>query len=234
MAMGKTGRVVEPAKRAKRKQPPKKYRTKNALQPWIQPKTMYCELKYVQTCTLTPSTGSMGIHRFRANSIYDPDLTGTGHQPMFRDQMADLYNHYIVLGSTMEAVIWTEDITTHYVSVVGISQVDDAVTTLTSVIQLLEQNTTRYKLMRNSALSGEKTMVKCRSNWSCKKWFGLKDPIDDKGEYGAAMTASPTDEALFLIFANYPDMTTEVPPLKCLVTIKYFVQLSEPKEVAQS
>nr|QKI29027.1 Cap [Kummerowia striata CRESS virus] len=34
---------------------------------------------------------------FRANSIYDPDYTGSGHQPYFRDTWASMYDYYSVL-----------------------------------------------------------------------------------------------------------------------------------------
>lgn len=36
-------------------------------------------------------------HLFRANGIFDPDVTGTGHQPLYRDQVADLYTNYTVI-----------------------------------------------------------------------------------------------------------------------------------------
>ena len=34
---------------------------------------------------------------FRMNSIYDPDITGTGHQPILRDLWASQYDYYAVL-----------------------------------------------------------------------------------------------------------------------------------------
>lgn len=43
------------------------------------------------------STDSQGNYKFRLNSTYDPDLTGTGHQPYARDTLATLYNRYRVI-----------------------------------------------------------------------------------------------------------------------------------------
>ena len=37
------------------------------------------------------------------NSLFDPDQTGTGHQPYYFDQFAALYNRYTVLGSKLTA-----------------------------------------------------------------------------------------------------------------------------------
>lgn len=42
--------------------------------------------------------GNAGIAQyFRTNSIFDPDVTGTGHQPIIRDLWASMYDYYSVL-----------------------------------------------------------------------------------------------------------------------------------------
>lgn len=59
--------------------------------------------KYVDSFALPAASGA-GLNvvwQWRANSVYDPDYTTTGHQPMFHDQMAAEYNHYTVLHSTI-------------------------------------------------------------------------------------------------------------------------------------
>ena len=64
------------------------------------PPTYNCKMHYVETVTLTTDTaGVFGAGTtFRLNSLYDPNLTGTGHQPYGYDQMAALYKRYIVSG----------------------------------------------------------------------------------------------------------------------------------------
>lgn len=57
--------------------------------------------RYVDTITLSTETvtGLMGpTHLFRLNSLYDPDLTGTGHQPSGFAEMTAMYNKYCVYG----------------------------------------------------------------------------------------------------------------------------------------
>jgi hypothetical protein len=46
----------------------------------------------------TGSTGSTGYNQYRCNSIYDPNFTGTGHQPLGHDQWNLFYNRYRVTG----------------------------------------------------------------------------------------------------------------------------------------
>lgn len=36
------------------------------------------------------------IHEFRLNSLYDPDITYTGHQPYQYDQIRNMYSYYLV------------------------------------------------------------------------------------------------------------------------------------------
>lgn len=62
--------------------------------------------KYADRITL-PATvaGNNSVYVFRANSLFDPDLTGVGHQPMFYDDMAAHYNKYTVMWSTIKVVI---------------------------------------------------------------------------------------------------------------------------------
>lgn len=50
-------------------------------------------------------TGAAGSTQyFRTNSIFDPDVTGTGHQPLMRDLWASQYDYYSVLSCEYE--IW--------------------------------------------------------------------------------------------------------------------------------
>lgn len=49
----------------------------------------------------TASTGQA----YRLNSLFDPDWTGTGHQPMQFDQLAGLYNKYMVYACKVDVEV---------------------------------------------------------------------------------------------------------------------------------
>ncbi len=53
---------------------------------------------------VTPGTGS--YHVFATNSIYDPDVTGTGHQPLGRDLWVSQYEYYTVLACHYRIEVW--------------------------------------------------------------------------------------------------------------------------------
>lgn len=64
----------------------------SALQPI--PQRYICKLKYAEDVT---TDGLTGTWRFNLNSLFDPNQTGTGHQPYGFDQLATLYNKYRVI-----------------------------------------------------------------------------------------------------------------------------------------
>lgn len=63
-----------------------------ALQPI--PQRYICKMKYAEDVT---SDALFGLYRFNLNSIWDPNRTGTGHQPYAFDTLASLYNRYRVI-----------------------------------------------------------------------------------------------------------------------------------------
>nr|QTE03461.1 MAG: putative capsid protein [Ciconia boyciana CRESS-DNA-virus sp.] len=62
-------------------------------------------LKYVDIIGQTSTTGGITTTVFRMNSVFDPDFTNIGHQPMYFDNYAALYQSYRVLGSRLTAEI---------------------------------------------------------------------------------------------------------------------------------
>lgn len=68
--------------------------------------SLYVKLRYTQTDSFTTAGGVSVYNVYRGNSLYDPDLTGTGGQPYFFDQWAALYGAYTVLGSSVRCRIF--------------------------------------------------------------------------------------------------------------------------------
>lgn len=62
---------------------------------FISNKAITC-LKYNERFTINLTGGTPADYQFRLNSLFDPNLTGTGHQPYGFDQLTVLYNRYRV------------------------------------------------------------------------------------------------------------------------------------------
>lgn len=66
------------------------------------PDNYVATLRYCDNITLSSAIGAIGKNTFRMNSIFDPDYTGTGHQPLYHDQFAGIFNKYVVIGSKIK------------------------------------------------------------------------------------------------------------------------------------
>lgn len=55
------------------------------------------KLKYVTWTSGDHTLGVSQVKQYRINSLYDPEYTGVGHQPLGRDRMAGIFKYYRVL-----------------------------------------------------------------------------------------------------------------------------------------
>jgi len=80
------------------KKRPKQYPINGTVgRPQPFPIRMVATLRYCETIAITNSLTNIGNYNWACNSIYDPNLTGTGHQPYGHDTYASIYNQYTVL-----------------------------------------------------------------------------------------------------------------------------------------
>jgi hypothetical protein len=64
-------------------------------------------LRYSQRIVINNNIGLPNSYLFVGNSVFDPDFSGTGSQPLGFDQLAGLYSRYRVLGSTITVDMMT-------------------------------------------------------------------------------------------------------------------------------
>lgn len=192
-------------------------------------------LRYNEYVTFNPA-GNIATYIFSANSLYDPNTTGTGHQPFMYDKMADNYNHYLVLGSKITVTFWTEDAAGIYGAIAGIKLSDDMAIAPTGGVQTVIEHGPKYstwKFLRTNA-NDNHNPVTVSKTFSAKKFFGLKDVKDNRGEMGAAINTNPMETAYFVLFASHPDQATDLPVIHANVTIDYIANFNEPKDQTQS
>jgi len=60
------------------------------------PNRWISKMKYVESTTITCDAGGAGLYQYRMNSIFDPNLTSTGHQPYGHDTLEALFTKYRV------------------------------------------------------------------------------------------------------------------------------------------
>lgn len=78
---------------------------------------MKVQLTYRQTISLNPTTTGLGAGgsnswTFSLNTLYDPDVTGTGNQPQFFDNYSAIYDKYKVSFAKVKATVVNHSVNT--------------------------------------------------------------------------------------------------------------------------
>lgn len=200
------------------------------------PDVVVSTLRYCEGVSMAGGVnGNISTYVFRANSIYDPNLTGGGHQPMGRDLLSGLYNHYTVLSSTCKVTVLPADNTNAAVPVIfGVMLNEDSTTGNTYAQNIIEQGRhVVYKLLSpNALLNGRSEGVSLGPlTFDCAKYFGCPNPLDEKNTVGAAVGTNPTEDASFICFLQPVTGNTQVGTFVFFVELEYTVAFSEPTEL---
>lgn len=198
------------------------------------PKTTLVKLRYVEGVTIDPGIGTLGTYNFRANSCFDPNLTGVGHQPMNFDLWSQLYNHYTVIGARITAQLFDDTATYASGILFGINLSDDSTFT-SDASTMMEQGLSRYRMGNAGAADNKGLGLVVSKGFSCKKFFNITNPTDNTARVGAPITANPAELAHFIIFMGAtPGSAIDFASHRICVKIDYIVIFSEPKEQPQS
>jgi hypothetical protein len=156
------------------------------------PHQLLTKLRYHDTLTITSTAGSLAKYVFRWNSTFDPDFTGTGHQPLYRDTFAGIYDQYAVVSAI--AVVKFAN-TSGDPWVVGVLSEDDA-TSSTTISVLCEQATGQHKLL--PPVTGSLSSGTFNASFDAKKRLGI-DPFTSE-LYKTAVGSNPTEESDLVIW----------------------------------
>lgn len=190
------------------------------------PDKIQTKLTYADHKTMTSGTGSLAIQQFRANSIYDPDYTDTGHQPLYFDEYAVLYNRYRVRGIAYEVdVVGVTSSVPGVLCVYG-SQTADTESSIYYAIELGKASQTI-----NSGNEGQ-NRSKIKGYFSIASLFGLKD-LGQEINYVSDFGNNPSQAAFLTILwqaANGGSTTAA----NVTVKLTYYVDCYSKKIVTPS
>lgn len=185
-------------------------------------------MRYCEAFALTCTSGVLTSHLWSANSVYDPNVTGTGHQPISYDSMSALYNHYTVVGAKIRFTI-TDSATSHSSpGRCGVYLTDAPTPPYVSGASYIEAKKGAYRLITG----GQRGVVTCTGYYSPKQFFNIKDIKDNRDTIGSSISSNPTENAYFLTWYEITDGSTNA--VQCQVVIDYIVDFSEPRDPLES
>lgn len=153
-------------------------------------------LRYSTNATLTATSGTVATYVIRANDLFDPDFTSTGHQPMGFDQMMVFYNHFCVTHAKIKVVYHAA--AANAAACVGAIRVDANSTAITSIDQIIEFGGLAMTTLEAKASFGSSKELEL--SVSVAKLQGLTEStmLADSALRGNA-AASPTEITYFHI-----------------------------------
>jgi len=184
------------------------------------PKKLKVVHKYVTNLVGTAAGVSFN-YQFSCNGLYDPDITSIGHQPLYFDQMTNVYNHYTVFRSkcTFKIVMTSVPcLVTHYLD-------DD--TSFSVATASAEQSTSTATV--HSQIAVRPTVL--TRVWNAKQFFG--GDIFDNDNLQGSNAANPNEQTYFTLNISSMDGVS-LPAYTVLVEIVYEAVWDELRNIAQS
>jgi len=188
---------------------------------------------YSDDIDLSVPTGSLGFYKFKANDCYDPDESGTGHQPRFFDTLMGVnngsapYQDFVVHAAKCVITARNPSASHMFVALSCVSFPTGGPATLH---EARERADTVLKLLSPVSSSGSVGSISMYRRMA--PLLGVKDVQDDedaKGTYGS----SPVAHVHFVVTGFNPDSGTTV-TLPVVVQLTQYAKISQKNDPADS
>lgn len=194
------------------------------------PDRYFCKLKYSEQFGMIYTPATAATYQFRANSIYDPNYTGTGHQPLGHDQLITLYNRYRVYGCKYR-IFFTNISTTEQAEVAVQLRPNLTVNSVYDTIR--ESAYTVWKSILGVEGSGQATRM-CKGYASIPKLRGCtKTRMKSDDSFQAIVGNNPSITPSINLHMQNQDVGTGV-TVRARVDLVYLCEFFDRKDLDQS
>lgn len=192
------------------------------------------------TDTLNITQGFAGVpqvYSYRLMSLFDPDFSGTGHQPKFFDQFANLYSNYKVHTAKIYVKFSTSQASNASAApiIVALMPIDinDGISSWSNINAVCEEPRTKY---REISAYGQAKPAQLSHSWSANRYF--KDAFGRRfGEAavnGTDVGSNPTNGEYLNIITSSIDSAATHPTIYAQVTIDFNCEFYDLKNQNQS
>lgn len=187
------------------------------------PDVMHTSLKFTTHINFTQIAN---VQTFRGNSVFDPDFTGFGEQPMFYDQYTAIYERYLVTSSSVEVL--GMNTSNSQAAELALYPSTSSVLPSGNPTIIKSYNHAKFRQVQEQRGGGR---VKMFSRMSTKKIRG-ESLLDDS--FGALTSASPTRQWFWHLVGAAGDLTTNVISVTLIITVTYRVKFHKRRTVVDS
>lgn len=182
------------------------------------------KMKYHDEFNLdVPASGVPVGYVFSCNGTYDPNISGTGHQPRGHDQMATLYDHNVVIGFKARCSFVNADTGNAVICAIMFS---DSPTLLTSNEDVLENRFVRHILCAPEGSGPAVRTMTARINPN--KFLGRSKPLADPDLKNSA-GSNPTEQVYMHVYVM-SHLAIDANVVYTQVDLEYTSVWIEPKQ----
>lgn len=185
---------------------------------------------------MSPGVTLAANYVFCANGLYDPDISGIGHQPLGFDQFTPIYDHYQVVKCRIIVDLVNDgDQPGH--ALCGI-RASDSSTVVTDVQQLQEMGDGVTGIIggnwpQTTNTNFQQHTKRLSMEVDIAKFLALKDIADNQNTKGLGI-ANPGEKVFFHVWASHPYATGANTVTIAAAYLEFDTIWSEPKELARS
>lgn len=218
-----------PSKSRSRSRSTKRYRKAitfktNVPKPLLTAQSVH--FRYTEYISVQPGvSGIADYHVFSANGLFDPDITGVGHQPAGFDQLMSLYDHYTVISSAISCTFANTDPARR--SIIGVGWNDDATPDADWRVAV-ENGKSTFDVLAPE--NGGPCIKNHKQAINIGKVMGRPEVLDEDDLRGSS-GSNPNDQVYWYVWAAN---VTAADPVFVLVTIDYYAKLTESRQVGLS
>lgn len=186
------------------------------------------KLIYHETVNMDPGVGGLASSQvFSANGVFDPNITGGGHQPRGFDQLIALYDHCTVIASKIHLQLANNDQTNPNLVVLSLRDNSAAVPSVDDVME--------YRFVKQKVLGIEGGSCTGQIGMQCNpnRYLGKSKPLNNS-DLRNSVGSNPVEQAYFHLSCLPVDGVTNSASVSAQVRIEYTVIFTEPKQPTAS
>lgn len=189
------------------------------------PQTLRRRLRYSDYSSFAGTSGILSVWVFVANGLYDPDFSGSGHQPLAFDQYMALYSAATVLSAriTVDAVATTVPIC------FGVCVLPISSASFSSYSNFIEAGNCEYMLLDTDGGPSNRLNIAT----DIGKALAISDLVEEAA-MASTVSSNPTQASLYFHVFCQDVNKTSTANAELNVTIDFDVVFHAPIKLAQS
>lgn len=190
------------------------------------PSSIRRRLTYYDTGNLTVTSGTLNYTVFSANGLYDPNISGIGHQPTGFDQMMVFFDHYVVV-SCRATVNWFNTSSASSAQVALLLNSSNSLTS--SYTEIAEGGYSVREFM--GALGSTDSVKTSRLSVNIPKFAGTPN-VRDATDLWGTIGSNPNEQTYFDLAAW--DFQGGSPAMRYEILLEYDAWFLEPRKLSSS